>query len=68
MLLLRLSEKDLAFLIIDLFIAGSELTTIVLIFMFYYLAMFPDVQRKLQGEIDSVLPKGTLATPADRTK
>ncbi|XP_037799814.1 cytochrome P450 2L1-like [Penaeus monodon] len=62
------NEKDLAFLIMDLFIAGSELTTIVLIFMFYYLAMFPDVQRKLQGEIDSVLPKGTLATPADRTK
>ncbi|XP_042882010.1 cytochrome P450 2L1-like [Penaeus japonicus] len=62
------SEKDLAFLIMDLFIAGSELTTIVLVFMFHYLAMFPDVQRKLQEEIDSALPSGTLATPADRTK
>ncbi|XP_042219419.1 cytochrome P450 2L1-like [Homarus americanus] len=56
------SEKDLAILVLDLFLAGSETTTNTLTWLFYYLATYPEVQQKMQAEIDEVLPKGTLAT------
>ncbi|KAG7171699.1 Cytochrome P450 2L1-like 9, partial [Homarus americanus] len=62
------SEKDLAILILDLFLAGSESSTITLTWMFYYLATYPEVQQKMQAEIDEVLPKGTLATLEDKLR
>ncbi|XP_047471897.1 cytochrome P450 2L1-like [Penaeus chinensis] len=62
------SEKDLALLIFDLFFAGSETTSSTLTFAMYYLAAFPEVQRKLQEEIDRVLPDGDLPTLEDRAR
>ncbi|XP_042884301.1 cytochrome P450 2L1-like [Penaeus japonicus] len=62
------SEKDLAILILDLFFAGSETTTSTLTFIMYYLAVFPEAQRKLQQEIDRVLPDGALATLEDKAR
>lgn len=63
-----LSERDLCVLILDLFFAGSETTASTLTFMFYYLANHPEIQKKLQAEIDLALPKGTLATLEDRIR
>ncbi|KAG7164051.1 Cytochrome P450 2B19-like [Homarus americanus] len=60
------SEKDLAILVLDLFFAGSETTTNTLTWLFYYLATYPEVQQKMQAEIDEILPKGTLATLDDK--
>lgn len=60
------NETDMHMLLIDLFFAGSETTTSTLIWMFYYLAVNPRVQRKLQAEIDAVLPEGRLATLEDK--
>ncbi|XP_042218258.1 cytochrome P450 2L1-like [Homarus americanus] len=62
------NAKDLAILVLDLFFAGSETTTITLTWMFYYLATYPEVQQKMQAEIDEVLPKGTLATLDDKLR
>ena len=36
--------------------AGYETTATTLGFMSYYLALYPDVQRKLQDEIDEYFP------------
>nr|XP_027230053.1 uncharacterized protein LOC113821725 [Penaeus vannamei] len=60
------TKRDLVFLLIDLFFAGSETTTNTLTHLFYYMAMNPDIQKKVQAEIDEVLPKGTLPTLDDR--
>ncbi|XP_071546258.1 cytochrome P450 2L1-like isoform X2 [Panulirus ornatus] len=62
------SDKDLTFLIFDLFFNGSESMIKSMMWMFYYLASYPAVQRKLQAEIDDVLPKGTLPTLDDRPR
>ncbi|XP_071514745.1 cytochrome P450 2L1-like [Panulirus ornatus] len=62
------SDKDLAILSLDLFFAGSETTRSTLVWMFYYLATYPEVQRRLQDELDEVLPKGTLVTLDDRIR
>ncbi|XP_047472152.1 cytochrome P450 2L1-like [Penaeus chinensis] len=62
------TERDLCILILDLFFAGSETTVGTLTFMIYYLANYPEVQKKFQAEIDEVLPKGTLATLEDRSR
>ncbi|XP_050695430.1 cytochrome P450 2L1-like isoform X1 [Eriocheir sinensis] len=62
------SDQDLAFLVFDLFFAGSETTTNTFNWVSGYLAGYPNVQQKLHAEIDAVLPKGVLATLADKPK
>nr|XP_053655244.1 cytochrome P450 2L1-like [Cherax quadricarinatus] len=62
------SERNLAFLTFDLFVTGSETMTSTLTWMLYYLATYPEVQQKVQAEIDQVLPKGTLATLQDKSR
>ncbi|XP_068216738.1 cytochrome P450 2L1-like [Palaemon carinicauda] len=60
------SVADLRFLLFDMFAAGSDTTTSTMKWTIVYMAAFPDVQNKLQEEIDRVLPKGVLATLEDR--
>ncbi|KAG0694975.1 Vitamin D 25-hydroxylase [Chionoecetes opilio] len=62
------SKMDLAFLLINLFFAGSETTTSTLTWLLYYLATHPRVQDKLQAEIDLVLPEGQQATLDDKPR
>ncbi|KAK4328291.1 hypothetical protein Pmani_001275 [Petrolisthes manimaculis] len=62
-----LHEKDLSFIIFDLFFAGSQTTADTLKFTFYYLANNPRVQSKLQAELDETLG-GALATLEDRSR
>ncbi|KAG7153756.1 Cytochrome P450 2L1-like 3 [Homarus americanus] len=44
----------------DLFVAGSETTSSTLRWACLYLALHPEVQTKIQKEIDSVVPRDTL--------
>ncbi|XP_042856202.1 cytochrome P450 2L1-like [Penaeus japonicus] len=62
------SDRDLFILILDLYFAGSETVANTLTFMIFYLAAHPDVQRKLQDEIDQVLPEGTLPSMEDKIR
>ncbi|KAL7640132.1 UNVERIFIED_CONTAM: hypothetical protein RMT77_009546 [Armadillidium vulgare] len=55
-----MSIKDLVTCIADLLGAGLDTTSISITWGIFYLASFPEVQTKLQKEIDEVIPKGTL--------
>ncbi|RXG55496.1 cytochrome P450 2C28, partial [Armadillidium vulgare] len=61
-----MSYEDLITCVSDLFVAGMESTTPTIYFAIFYLASFPEVQRKVQKELDEVLPNGTLFTLADK--
>ncbi|KAK8391419.1 hypothetical protein O3P69_017182 [Scylla paramamosain] len=62
------NRKDLAFLVMDLFLAGSETTSSTLTWMLYYLSTNPHIQRKLQVELDAVIPEGYQATLEDKPR
>ena len=52
----------------DLHQTGIETTGSILIWTIYYLATYPNVQEKLQKEIDQVLVGEQLATLEDRQR
>ncbi|CAH2007037.1 unnamed protein product [Acanthoscelides obtectus] len=60
------SEQQLVITCMDMFIAGSETTSNTLGFCFLYLVLYPEVQRKAQEEIDSVLGRERAPTLSDR--
>lgn len=47
-------------ILIDLFIAGLQTTTITLDFLFLYMTVHQDVQEKLQNELDSIVGDNQL--------
>ncbi|KAB7503278.1 Abscisic acid 8'-hydroxylase 2, partial [Armadillidium nasatum] len=55
-----MSIKDLVTCIADLLGAGLDTTSISITWAIFYLASFPEVQKRLQKEIDEEIPKGTL--------
>ncbi|XP_069342595.1 cytochrome P450 3A8-like isoform X1 [Eulemur rufifrons] len=57
-----LSDMELIAQSITFMFAGYETTSSVLSFIMYELATHPDVQKKLQEEIDATLPNKTPAT------
>lgn len=62
------SEKQLIAICMDMFMAGSETTSKTLSFGFQYLLLYPDVQKKAQEEIDSVVGKSQRPTLNDRPR
>lgn len=62
------SEQQLMALCLDMFMAGSETTTKTLGFCFLYLIIYPDVQKKAQEEIDTVIGKHRPPSLDDRPK
>lgn len=62
------TEMDLIVLMFDLFLAANETTTNTLIWATYYLAGNPEVQSKMQAEIDRELPQGTQVSLHDKTR
>ncbi|KAL7644654.1 UNVERIFIED_CONTAM: hypothetical protein RMT77_004195 [Armadillidium vulgare] len=63
-----LSIEDLKFCLSDLFEGSSETTSLTLHWAILYLTKYPNVQKKLQAEIDEVLPKGFQFVMKDKTK
>ncbi|XP_037773710.1 cytochrome P450 2L1-like [Penaeus monodon] len=53
-------ELDLMRIIFDLFAAGFDTTANTLRWIILYMARFPEVQRRVQQQIDEVVPRDTL--------
>ncbi|XP_045615902.1 cytochrome P450 2L1 [Procambarus clarkii] len=54
------SETDLMRIIFDLFGAGFDTTSSMLRWTILYMIKYPDVQRRVQQQIDDVVPRDTL--------
>ncbi|XP_037799520.1 cytochrome P450 2L1-like isoform X1 [Penaeus monodon] len=55
-----MSIEDLLCCLSDLFNAGSETTSSTIRWAIYFLAKYPEVQARVQKEIDSVVPRDVL--------
>lgn len=62
------TELQLLAICLDMFMAGSETTTKSLSFCFLYLTICPDVQKKVQDEIDQVIGRERTPELKDRVK
>ena len=61
-----LPDKLLECLIFDFLVAGSETTFTTLRWALLYMAAYPDVQRKVHEELDSVIGPDRLPNMADK--
>ena len=59
-------REQLVNILFDLFVAGSETTSTTLSWAVLYMLRHPDVQAKVQSELDKVVGRGRLPTMADR--
>ncbi|XP_041862602.1 cytochrome P450 2J2-like [Melanotaenia boesemani] len=57
---------NLCFCTLDLFIAGTETTTITLLWGLLYLMYYPDIQERVQAEIDAVIGSSRQVSMSDR--
>lgn len=62
------TDDQLTFSILDIFIAGSETTSITLDLALMTMAMYPAIQRRVQLELDDVLKHNQLPMSNDRIK
>uniref|UniRef100_H9H5W2 Uncharacterized protein n=1 Tax=Monodelphis domestica TaxID=13616 RepID=H9H5W2_MONDO len=60
------SEDNLVSCTLDLFLAGTETTSTTLRWALLYMALCPEIQGKIQAEIDRVVGQSRLPTMADR--
>ncbi|XP_076763021.1 putative cytochrome P450 305a1 [Xylocopa sonorina] len=60
------TEEQLMMVLIDLFIAGSTTTSTSLDFLFLFLTVHQDIQKKIHEEIDSVIPRDRYPEAKDR--
>lgn len=63
-----LSELDLTRIIFDLFFAGFDTVSNTLRWFILFMAKYPDVQRRVQQQIDDVVPRDTLPSYEHKTK
>ncbi|XP_041840434.1 cytochrome P450 2J4-like [Melanotaenia boesemani] len=57
---------SLCFCTLDLFIAGTETTTITLLWGLLYKMYYPDIQERVQAELDSVIGSSRQVSMSDR--
>ncbi|XP_018325317.1 methyl farnesoate epoxidase-like [Agrilus planipennis] len=62
------TEKQLLSICLDLMMAGSETTSNTLSFAMLYMLKYPEIQKKVQDELDEVLGRNRSPTPQDRLK
>ncbi|XP_015687192.2 cytochrome P450 2J2-like [Protobothrops mucrosquamatus] len=62
----RYDEKNMVQSIFDLFMGGTETSSTTLYWGLLYMVLYPDIQAKVQKEIDSVLPPGQTICYEDR--
>uniref|UniRef100_G3WH64 Cytochrome P450 family 2 subfamily J member 2 n=1 Tax=Sarcophilus harrisii TaxID=9305 RepID=G3WH64_SARHA len=60
------TEKNLVFCTLDLFIAGTETTSTTLRWGMLFMALYPEIQDKIQAEIDRVIGQTRQPTIADK--
>jgi cytochrome P450 len=59
-------EEELAYILRDFITAGTETTASQLSWVLNLLGNHPDVMKRIQAEIDSVVPKGRLPSMEDK--
>ncbi|XP_061095520.1 cytochrome P450 2J2-like [Conger conger] len=59
-------ELNLIMCALDLFLAGTETTSTTLRWALLYMMKYPDIQEKVQAEIDRVIGQSRLPSMADR--
>ncbi|XP_077461419.1 cytochrome P450 2U1 isoform X2 [Stigmatopora argus] len=60
-------DEDYLFYVIgDLFIAGTDTTTNSLLWIVLYMVVYPNVQDKIQAEVDTVVGRGRAPSFTDR--
>ncbi|KAJ1173566.1 hypothetical protein NDU88_005397 [Pleurodeles waltl] len=62
------NENNLLLTVGDLFTAGTETTSTTLRFGLLYMILYPDIQRRVQKEIDQVIGRERKPTMDDRAK
>ncbi|KAF2366292.1 Cytochrome P450 [Trinorchestia longiramus] len=66
-----LTERDMRSLtgiMFDMFNAGSETTSTTLRWMIVYMAIYPEIQTKVQEALDAVVPRSRLPSLTDRSQ
>nr|XP_045617858.1 cytochrome P450 2L1-like [Procambarus clarkii] len=63
-----MSKEDLWVQVADLFTAGSETTNQTLRWVLMYMAKYPEIQAKLQHQIDEVVPRTHLPSLQDKPR
>ncbi|XP_013863516.1 cytochrome P450 2J6 [Austrofundulus limnaeus] len=63
---LGFTENNLVMVSLDLFLAGTETTSTTLMWALVYLVKSPDIQEKVQAEIDNVIGRVRQPSMADR--
>ncbi|XP_062994255.1 cytochrome P450 2J2-like [Elgaria multicarinata webbii] len=61
-------DKNLLHSALDLFFAGTETTSTTLLWALLYMAFYPEIQAKVQTEIDSVIGESRLPVMDDRDR
>ncbi|KFQ15965.1 Cytochrome P450 2J6, partial [Leptosomus discolor] len=64
----KYDEDNLVYLINDLFLGGSETSSTTLYWGLLYMVVNPEIQEKVQKELDAVLGTSQLISYADRRK
>lgn len=60
------TDLQLSMTILDIFIAGSQTTSITLDLAMMTLATYPEIQKRIHEEMEEVLPNGQTPSPSDR--
>jgi cytochrome P450 len=59
---------QLIMICMDFFIAGSLTASTTLDYIFLMMLLYPNVQRRVQAELDAVIGRDRLPQPSDRNK